>query len=206
MNWLAHILLSENNVDFQLGNVLADPFKGKLWDGASKGVESGINMHKRIDVFTDSHSSVSASKSRLGDKGYLKGVVVDITYDYFLSKHWGTYSSVGLSEFLAGFYQEALVVSSRYPDAERDFTRRMIESNWLASYGSLKGLESAFKRIDARLSDRIRKRECASDYLPKIVSQLGQLESDFLTFFPDLQQHVRENLDPSQVIHWREMT
>jgi acyl carrier protein phosphodiesterase len=30
MNWLAHVFLSEENVDFQIGNFLADPMKGKL--------------------------------------------------------------------------------------------------------------------------------------------------------------------------------
>ena len=30
MNWLAHIFLSENKIDFQLGNFLADQLKGRL--------------------------------------------------------------------------------------------------------------------------------------------------------------------------------
>lgn len=29
MNWLAHVLLSENHIEYQLGNLLTDPLKGK---------------------------------------------------------------------------------------------------------------------------------------------------------------------------------
>ncbi len=35
MNWLAHIFLSENHIEHQLGNLLTDPLKGKAWEGAS---------------------------------------------------------------------------------------------------------------------------------------------------------------------------
>jgi len=56
MNWLAHVLLSENHIEHQLGNLLTDPLKGKAWDGASERVLYGIQMHMRID---------SKSKARL---------------------------------------------------------------------------------------------------------------------------------------------
>ncbi len=34
MNYLAHTLLSKSNIEFQLGNLLADPLKGKRWPSA----------------------------------------------------------------------------------------------------------------------------------------------------------------------------
>ncbi len=85
MNWLAHILLSKRNIEYQLGNLLADPFKGKLWPAANQALLDGVQMHKSIDMFTDSHETVVQCKARLGTKGYLKGVVVDLLFDHFLS-------------------------------------------------------------------------------------------------------------------------
>jgi len=35
MNWLAHVFLSENHIEHQLGNLLTDPLKDKAWEGAS---------------------------------------------------------------------------------------------------------------------------------------------------------------------------
>ena len=35
MNWLAHVFLSENNIEHQLGNLLADPLKGRAWEEAT---------------------------------------------------------------------------------------------------------------------------------------------------------------------------
>ena len=55
MNWLAHIFLSENHIEHQLGNLLTDPLKGKVWEGAGERIRRGIMMHMHIDTFTDAH-------------------------------------------------------------------------------------------------------------------------------------------------------
>mgnify|MGYP000564575372 CR=1 FL=1 len=68
MNWLAHLFLSEQNVDFQMGNILADPLKGKLWEGSSLQLKKGMAVHKIIDAYTDSHKIVSKSKASLRKK------------------------------------------------------------------------------------------------------------------------------------------
>lgn len=203
MNWLAHIFLSDNSIDYQLGNVLADPFKGRIWEGAPDNYRQGVNMHKRIDVFTDAHAVVSKSKSRLGKKGYLKGVIVDITYDYLLSKHWDTYASVSLACFLDDFYAQAKDAQGLYPDKESEFIRRLVVSDYLKSYGDVDGLSNAFKRIDDRLSDNILKKESASGYLYIVEDQLVNLESDFITFFPDLIAHVQLTSNNASFSHWR---
>jgi len=41
MNWLAHVFLSENHIEHQLGNLLTDPLKGKAWEGASTRIYAG---------------------------------------------------------------------------------------------------------------------------------------------------------------------
>lgn len=42
MNWLAHVFLSEQNIDFQIGNFLADPLKGRLWEDATIDMKKGM--------------------------------------------------------------------------------------------------------------------------------------------------------------------
>ena len=65
MNWLAHILLSEPNVENRLGNLLGDLVKGKDLDGLNCNLRRGVSRHYAIDKFTDSHPIVKISKKRI---------------------------------------------------------------------------------------------------------------------------------------------
>ena len=67
--WLAHVFLSELDIDFQIGNFLADPLKGRVWENASDEIKKGMQTHKKIDSFTDSHEIISCSKKRLRERG-----------------------------------------------------------------------------------------------------------------------------------------
>jgi len=71
MNWLAHVFLSQKDIEHQLGNLLTDPLKAKAWDGATDAFfHRGIKNHLRIDAFTDSHVIVSRSKKSLTPRGH----------------------------------------------------------------------------------------------------------------------------------------
>ena len=202
MNWLAHILLSENSIDYQLGNLLADPLKGKAWDGASEQLLAGYRMHSSIDVFTDSNAYVRQSKSRLGESGYLKGVVIDIAYDYLLIKNWKRYSKVSFDKFVSTFYRRADGAIASYPDHARAFVKRIIDSEILTSYGSFNGLETAFQRIDVRLSERVAARESAVAYLPVLQQRIDAIGEDFSQFFPQLVAHFKSKAGAPFEHHW----
>src|SRR5689334_20268067 len=55
MNWLAHVFLSKPDVQFQLGNLLADVVRGPQRDAMSADFVHGAAWHKAIDAFTDAH-------------------------------------------------------------------------------------------------------------------------------------------------------
>lgn len=203
MNWLAHLFLSEKNIDHQLGNLLADYCKGRAWDGASPGFVQGLAMHKRIDAFTDRHPAVLLSKSRLGAKGHLKGVIIDLTYDLFLTAHWNHYSTIAFDQFIETFYAEATAVVAAYPQQPRAFVINLIQADYLRSYGDLNGLAEVFSRIDRRLSHNILKRESVTGYLPLVACELENIEQDFLDFFPDLLTHVRAGSNDYRLGHWQ---
>ena len=202
MNWLAHIFISKNSIDYQLGNLLADPLKGKSWDGASAHVQDGFRMHASIDSFTDSNKFVLKSKSRLRKKGYLKGVIVDIAYDYLLLKNWNQYSKVSLESFINTFYKDAEQTIKTYPNNARGFIEKIIESKKLTSYSSFEGLEAAFQRIDNRLSERILTKESTTEYLPDLKNEIERIEQDFLQFFPQLIMHFKSKTGKPTREHW----
>lgn len=165
---------------------MADPLKGKTWQGASESIKTGMLMHKAIDVFTDSHKIVSRSKSRLGSKGYLKGVVIDLLYDHYLASTWNCYSSISLDDFLESFYRESLAVSTRFPDDARIFVTRLVESNRLAEYSDFDGFVNTLQRVDQRLSKRIRQKDSTLNYIDAIEREYDLLKLDFNHFFPEL--------------------
>lgn len=186
MNYLAHTILSKANIEYQLGNLLADPLKGKRWDGASDEHYAGMRMHAAIDIFTDANQTISLSKSRLRKKGYLKGVVIDMTYDYFLCKHWDSFVRQDLRSFVNDFNQNAEFVLDELPAKASSFILNITTNDVLASYVDFAGLEQAFNRIDKRLSAKITAKETTSSYIPNVLEHYSAIEKDFLAFFPQL--------------------
>lgn len=203
MNWLAHVFLSEDHIEYQLGNLLTDPLKGKAWEGASEQIHRGIEMHMHIDTFTDTHPIVSQSKAILTQRGHLKGVVLDILYDHFLSLHWDKFSSVPREIFLENFRSKALMAIGDYPPEAQHVITRVVGNRQLSSYEHMDGVVAAFGRIDSRLSDRALSKDNATRYIPLIAKVRDELEENFLQFFPELCYSVQEKFCGSNVEHWK---
>ncbi|WP_072682650.1 ACP phosphodiesterase [Arcobacter sp. LA11] len=203
MNWLAHIFLSEQNIDFQIGNYLADPLKGRVWEDATIHLKNGVATHKSIDSFTDSHLIVSKSKARLREKGLLKSIIIDITYDYFLTKNWNTFSNISFEKFTHDFYTQANQRLDFLPDNAKESVNRLIKFNILNKYQTIEHLEKAFERFDKRLSKKLASRDTASSYFEAVEKNIIELEKDFMIFFPELCKHVRKNIDNDKIKHWR---
>lgn len=202
MNWLAHIFLSENHIEYQHGNLMADLLKGRSWAGASHHFKAGLAMHRAIDSFTDSHPQVIRSKSRLGRGGRLKGVVIDIAYDHLLARNWHKYARIPLPAFIDAFHARSSVTPADYPEPARLFLLRLVRSGHLRDYVSLTGVERALHRIDGRLSQRVRAKERSLDYLLPVRDEMDNIERDFLDFMPELIQHFKSAARLSRGDHW----
>jgi acyl carrier protein phosphodiesterase len=202
MNWLAHVFLSPKRIDYQLGNLLADPMKGRCWEDAHTDLCEGMRLHMRIDTFTDEHPEVSRSKKLLTLRGPLKGVVLDILYDHFLSIHWQRFSSKRRERFLEQFRLRALKASGGYPPEAKQVIHRVVENRQLDSYDRMDGVKRAFMRIDNRLSQRVRQKDGMMGYLTLIEIHRTELEASFLRFFPELMAHVREHAPDEPFDHW----
>ena len=201
MNYLAHTLLSKNNIDYQLGNLLADPLKGKPWQGSNDEHYAGMRMHAAIDVFTDANAIFSRSKSRLRKKGYLKAVVIDMLYDYFLSKHWDLYVTQDLASFVENFNDNALFELDELPEKAASFIERIASNNVLEKYTDLEGLSHAYRGIDKRLSSKLFAIETTESYIPDVMQHYDAIEEDFLNFFPLLIRMFIEKSGAAQGEH-----
>ncbi len=193
MNWLAHAFLSKPDVEFRLGNLLADLVKGRDRAAMSAGFLAGVRHHQRIDAFTDFHPVVQRSRARVGgDYQHPTGILVDVFYDHFLALDWDSYSAEPLDAFTARLYADIRAGMARLPVEAQAGLERMISEDRLGSYRRLDGIESSLRRVSIRLAARIGRDLGLERGVSELVANFDGLKADFAEFFPQLQAHVAE--------------
>lgn len=191
MNWLAHVFLSEPNVEFQLGNLLADVVRGPRRDAMSAEFVRGAACHKAIDAFTDAHPIVKRSRARIGSEHRrFSGVLVDVFYDYYLARGWQHYSAITLDAYTAAFYAGAEPHLKELPPDARTMLERIIRYDLLRSYARVEGVERALQRISSYLSSRWSREFALDRGVRDLLAHEAEFADDFQEFFPLLQGHV----------------
>lgn len=192
MNYLAHVFLSGANEELLVGNFIADSVKGNQRHLFSPGINQGIALHRQIDTFTDSHSIVEASKKRLRpDYRKYAGVITDIFYDHFLAIHFNKYTTVSLPEFSQQVYKTVLQHEAILPEKVHYFLPYMMRDNWLLNYQNLEGIKRSLTGMSRRTTF-ISNMETATVELEK---NYAFYETEFLTFFPELQEYVHHQIE-----------
>jgi acyl carrier protein phosphodiesterase len=187
MNFLAHIFLSGHNPDIIIGNFIADHVKGKQILDFSPEIRNGINLHREIDSFTDSHAIVRDTKIRIRPafKKYAP-VVADVYYDHFLAASWQQWSGVSLETFAADFYKMISESSHLLPKRTQNMLTYMIRQNWLTSYASVDGISNILTAMASR-TKFISNMEKGGD---ELIRNYDSIKKDFELFFPELQHHT----------------
>ena len=194
MNWLTHIFLSDPDIEFRLGNLLADLVKGPDRSGMSAPFLRGIERHQMIDAFTDSHPLVHRSRARIGgDYRLVTGILVDVFYDHFLAIDWDRYASEPLEAFTACLYTDVRAHTIVLPEPARAALDQMISEHWLESYRQIEGIQSSLRRVSLRLSARVGEKFALEKAVSELLTNFDGLKEDFAEFFPTLQAHVRES-------------
>ena len=191
MNWLAHVFLSEPNVQFQLGNLLADVVRGAQRDAMSTDFVRGAACHKAIDAFTDAHPVVKRSRARVGSEHrHFSGVLIDVFYDYYLARNWERYSPIALDVYTAAFYASAQAHVIELPPVARSMLERIIRHDLLGSYARVDGVERALRRISTYLESRWHRQFALDQGVRDLIAHEAEFAADFHEFFPTLQVHV----------------
>ena len=189
MNYLAHSFLAFQNTDLIIGNFIADSIQGNRFDGLTEGIIKGIKLHRKIDVFTDSHPIFLTSKHRFSkDFDKYSGVLMDIIYDHYLAKNFEQYSSLSLQNHADGIYD---ILKNNYdflPEHAKRFYGYMTERNILFHYSSIEGIQTVL----THLSNRIRNRFELQLAIPILEANYQEIEEEFFIFFKDLQAFCKE--------------
>jgi acyl carrier protein phosphodiesterase len=192
VNWLAHVFLSEPNVEFRLGNLLADLVRGDARAAVSAEFARGAQQHKRIDAYTDAHPIVRRSRARIRTEyRRFSGVLMDVFYDYFLANEWSRYSNVTLDDFTSRFYADVRGSSLILPSDAAATMDRITRHDLLGSYREVAGVERSLRRVSIYLSQKWRRDFALDKSVEDLIAHEAALAADFAEFFPQLEAHVR---------------
>jgi len=187
MNWLAHLHLSEPTQEFRLGSLLPDLAPKPELALMPALFQPGINHHRKVDLFTDTHPVFRRSIARI-EPPYRRfgGVLVDIFYDHYLASHWSTYSASPLADFIAEAYQGFEKQWHLVSETTRHRLQQMQAEDWLSSYQNVAGIAKTLERISHRLS-----RPTVLDSAVIVLEKhYDAFYEDFDAFYPELQIHA----------------
>jgi acyl carrier protein phosphodiesterase len=201
LNWLAHVFLSEADVQFRLGNLLADIVRGDDLARTGERFRRGVQKHKQIDAFTDSHPLVKRSKARVSPEyRRFSGVLVDVFYDHLLATRWNDYSPIVLDAFTSKFYADIEASNIELPSSARVTLDRIIRHDLLGGYRQIEGVERSLRRLSAYLSSRWRREFALEKGVADLIAQRAGFDEDFAEFFPELQAAVMREAKSSNLV------
>jgi acyl carrier protein phosphodiesterase len=191
MNWLAHLYLSEPSTEFRVGNLLPDLLSISELAYLPPEFQRGIEQHRRIDAYTDSHPIVRKCINRVPSNfRRFGGVLIDLFFDHFLACDWHLYSSISLPCFADEVYDSFDGLREDLPHHVLINLDKIRAHDLLCSYQDISGITAALERIDSRL----RRPSNLGKAICFLEQDYASYYSDFGAFFPELQRHVALNL------------
>lgn len=189
MNFLAHSYLSSYSVPLTVGNFIADFVKGNQINQYQDHIAKGINLHRNIDNYTDSHPVFKRSCRRLRQKyRHYSGVIIDLYYDHFLASKWDEFSDVTLEKFAAWIYKTMYDHFEIIPEQAKLMLPHMVRHNWLVNYASIEGIDLSLKGLSRRTRHESGMEDAAGD----LIRHYNHFEYDFMEFFPQIIDYIRD--------------
>lgn len=193
MNFLAHAYLSFNDPPILAGNMFSDFVKGKKKFDYPLSIQKGIQLHRKIDEFTDDHLTTRELKLIFKPSyGLYASPLMDVMYDHFLATDQAIFPT---ADILYDFSQEVyLGLEQNEPLFPEKFARMypyMKSQNWLFHYRSLEGLRSSLGGLMRR-----------AKYITEVntayalfIDNYQTLKAGFGEFFPQLLEMSKQTYD-----------
>ena len=184
MNFLAHFHLAWPDHGLVAGGLEGDYYKGPLRGELPADIERGVELHRAIDAFTDSHPVVGQLRAEFPPElRRYAGILIDLGFDHYLSVHWSRFSDMPLGAFNRSVYSALQAQEWALSAGSRAMLRRLLEYDILARYRHWETVPASAARIGERLR--------GANPLTAIDRQLApvraRMEAAFLAFYPDAQ-------------------
>lgn len=188
MNYLAHLFLADATPESLVGAMLGDFVKGAAKNNYPPEIQRNIELHRRIDSYTDAHPIVCAAKIRIApERRRFAGILLDIFYDHYLAKNWLRFSDVALSSFTYQVYSALQEHHGLLPERLQKMLPFMMAEDWLGSYARVEWIEVTLQRVARRL----RQDNPLASGIQDLHHNYPLFEADFLRFFPELLALVK---------------
>ena len=188
MNHLAHALLAGADADLLLGSLLGDFWRGAPDPVWPDGVRAGVLLHRKIDVYTDSHPVVADARS-LFEAPWRRyaGILLDVYFDHALARAWP--ADAEPLERLSARVAALLERNAGWLPADLNRFAGYFRANDLfAAYADPRMIE----RVLGGISRRLRHPNLLGEAGPALWERGQELDAAFARFFPQLQAHARE--------------
>lgn len=189
MNFLAHVFISSASDGEIVGALLGDFVKGRAKDEYPDEVRRGIELHRAVDSFTDSHDlTVDSRRLFPPERRRVSGILIDVVNDHFLASNWDSFSDVSLEAFAARVYAACDNHRELLPERFQKMFPYMRQENWLSAYRELSWIELTLSRMEQRRNGRI----ALAAGIHDIRENYLELERNFLSFFPQVIHFAAE--------------
>jgi acyl carrier protein phosphodiesterase len=193
MNFLAHAVLSFQQPELIVGNMISDFVKGKKKFAYTGGIFAGIELHRKIDGFTDEHP-VTAEAKEIFRPAYrlYSGPIMDVIYDHFLANDASVFPDGRLETFAQETYDTIERFAALVPPHFNQVFHYMRTQNWLYGYRTEAGMERSLRGL-VRRSAFLTESETAFRIFREHYDRLGSL---YHSFFPQVQAFAKQNAAP----------
>ena len=191
MNYLAHAYLSFGDPDILAGNMISDFVKGKKKFDYPDRIQTGINLHRKIDEYTDTHPATRQAKQYVKNAaGLYAGSFVDIIYDHFLALDPYEFEDGALATFAQNTYVQLETYEKWSPEKFHNFFFYMRTQNWLLHYRSTEGIHNSFKG----LCHRAKYINDAEPVFEAFLKHYEELKMAYEFFFPHVKTFAYHEL------------
>jgi len=195
LNYLAHAWLSFNEPGILAGNLVSDFIKGKKKFDYAGDVFKGIELHRAIDTYTDTHDATREAKEVF--RPYYRlyaGAFVDVVYDHFLARDETQFPPGGLETFCEDVYRQVAPYVPQMPERFQQMFPYMRSQNWLLNYQYRQGMERSFRGLVHRAAYM----EESQTALAIFDEHYVLLQSCYRQFFPGVYAFARAWLDEAK--------
>lgn len=184
MNFLAHFHLAWPDEGLVAGGLEGDYYKGPLRGDLPRGIERGVKLHRAIDAYTDSHPLIQQLRRDFpaGLRRYA-GILIDLSFDHYLSQYWSTFSQMPLSTFNDNVYRALQNHESALSEGSQRMLARLVEHDILGLYRDWETVPASA----ARIGERFKRHNPFIDVERELAPARDALERAFLEFYPELQ-------------------
>jgi acyl carrier protein phosphodiesterase len=190
LNYLAHSYLSDQKTDLIIGNFIADSIRGNQYTHLPINIVKGILLHRKIDVFTDSHPLFIKSKRRFVpyfDK--YSSILTDIIYDHLLASNFSKYCQNDLDTYSKQIYSVIQTNFEYVPEDGKRFYNYMTQNHVLYNYQFIEGIKTVLEHFS---SHRIKNRYQLADCIPILQDNYDFFLIEFYDFFEEIINYCKK--------------